>query len=75
MTFVLGGSCEYCSRKTVHGSFIKVLYVIALTEGGKTVRVQYDADTPSRARLEVAVEGVKGAARNGKQTPASTQLV
>ena len=61
VTFKLGGSCEYCSHKTVHGSFVKVLYVTARTEGENIVRVQYEADTPSRARLEVAAEGTKGA--------------
>ena len=36
------------------------MYVHALTSSELTVLVEYNADTPSRARIEVVAEGVAG---------------
>ena len=47
-------------RRQVHGSFVKSVYVHALTSSELTVLVEYNADTPSRARIEVVAEGVAG---------------
>ena len=44
----------------MHGSFVKSVYVHALTSSELTVLVEYNADTPSRARIEVVAEGVAG---------------
>ena len=60
-TFVMGGTCARCSHKAVHGSFIKSVYVTALTSGNSTARVAYHAHTPSRANIVVGAEGVEGA--------------
>ena len=60
-TFVMGGTCTFCSHKTIHGSFVKSVYVTALTSGEHTVRVTYHAYTPSRANVVVDAEGLKGA--------------
>merc|ERR1712060_75302 len=63
-TFVMGHAqgptCPYCKLKTVHGSFVKVAYLRALTAAGKTVLVEYRADEPSHALL--SVEDVEGGA-------------
>ena len=58
-TFVMGGSCLTCKRKTVHGSFVKDLYVTAKTASGLTVRVAYSADQPSRAKITVTADHVE----------------
>ena len=61
-TFVMGGTCTYCTRKTVFGSFVKSVYITALTLANKlTARVTYHADTPSRANVAVYAEDVEGA--------------
>ena len=57
----MGGTCARCSHKTIHGSFVKSVYVTALTSGDRTVRVTYHAYTPSRANVVVDAEGLKGA--------------
>ena len=57
----MGGTCTFCSHKTIHGSFVKSVYVTALTSGERTVRVTYHAHTPSRAKVVVVAEGVEGA--------------
>jgi len=56
-TFVMGGLCKTCGHKTVHGSFIKVAYLRALTSSGKTVRAEYRADEPSHAWLKISEAG------------------
>ena len=69
----MGGTCEHCTHKTVFGSFVKSVYVTALTSAKLTVHVTYHADTPSRANVAVDVEGVEGAlqgqTRGGKSQP------
>jgi len=52
-TFVLGGTCKMCVRKTVHGSFINAVYFRALTSASKTLKVEYRAAEPSHALLSV----------------------
>lgn len=81
-TFVMGGTCERCSFKTVHGSFIKAVYVRTLTSAGKTVRFAYLADAPSRAAITTEVDGVdvRGGAVHTEaevstSTPDATQYV
>ena len=53
----MGGTCERCSRKTIHGSFIKVAYFRALTSSGTTLTVAYKADEPSHAALTTSGAG------------------
>jgi len=60
-TFFLGGTCTYCSQKIVHGSFVKSVFVAALTSTNLGVRVTYHADTPSRAHVAVDAQGAEGA--------------
>jgi len=51
-TFVMGGTCDRCpKRKTVHGSFVKVAYLRALTSTDKTLTIEYRAGAPSHAVL------------------------
>jgi len=57
-TFVMGGSCKTCKLKTVHGSFVKELYVTAKSASDLNVRVAYSADQPSRAKLTVTADHV-----------------
>ena len=42
-TFTLGGVCRQCKRKTVHGSFVMAMYVLAKTASGLSVRVECGA--------------------------------
>ena len=56
-TFVMGGRCEFCGHKTVHGSFIKSIYVIARTAGNLTVFIEYNANQPSNAQLHLQPDG------------------
>ena len=55
----MGGSCPTCREKTVHGSFIKELYVTARSASGLTVRVSYRADQPSRAKITVTADHIE----------------
>merc|ERR1712060_414776 len=51
-TFTMGGTCEKCAQKTVHGSFIKSIYFHARPSAtNKTVLVEYHAEEPSHAML------------------------
>jgi len=53
VSFVMGGTCALCGHKTVHGSFIKVVYISARTPMKKTLHLEYRADEPSTAQLKV----------------------
>jgi len=57
VTFFMGGMCERCSRKTVHGSFMKVAYFRARTSTGTMLTVEYKADEPSHAALTTSGAG------------------
>ena len=55
----MGGSCKTCKLKTVHGSFVKELYVTAKSASDLNVRVAYSADQPSRAKLTITADHVE----------------
>jgi len=56
-TFVMGGRCEFCGHLTVHGSFVKSIYVIARTAGNLNVFIEYNANQPSSAQVHVQPDG------------------
>merc|ERR1711920_286313 len=57
-SFTMGGSCRTCPRKTIHGSFVKEIYITARSASNLTVRVAYSADQPSRAKITVTADGI-----------------
>ena len=60
---MMGGSCHTCKRKTVHGSFVKSMYVTAKTTSNLNVRVEYSSDQPSRAKLIITADDIDRACR------------
>ena len=48
-TFLMGGTCESCETKIVHGSFMKELYIMLTTDQNTTVKARFSASIPSRA--------------------------
>jgi len=58
-TFVMGGSCDTCHRKLVHGSFVKSVYVLARSTSKLDLRIEYHADEPSHVKLTVSAEHTK----------------
>ena len=56
--FTMGGTCRTCRQKTVHGSFVKEIYITARSASDLTVHVAYSADQPSRAKITVTADGI-----------------
>ena len=57
-TFHMGGTCPRCSTKTVHGSFMKEVFLNLTTDANTSVTVHFTALTPSTARLTSLLPGV-----------------